>query len=601
MSELRPKLPEIVPVVPPPPEQRARRAARFPEPGQRATRYSLPTHLSSTSPVGYRMRVNLTRAEAELALPLLALERPRRFAGPQVVTEGELFEECSLGILSARQSTNFGGHRAVVFGPDDSRRICEILRGLDERHVPVLDDCSYTHVVLTHPYRTPFTSLLTMVGHKPLANVLTVPLRLARKRLQHVDDIPSIGFLQHLHLGVLADGMERATLVASRGERRAQIHLAPFCGEAARRNRAGLRALDEMCGVTALERSQGWRVGLVAQVGRAVDEERVEMPAPLWRKLGATLMALRSERILPGVNPPAKAPDVYLHRQRMDVPEELTVQAGRAAYNAFAHWTGIERERAKDLLLLERIDVLTRSGEERMRRLRAELDDITGRVRSGLPRWAEALSRGALGRTVELGRKAFDVAGQRAYLGGLSRREVANEGLDWELAVVATGAAAARSALLVELTGCVALPQDCDLLAGICIKTGPVHQNDIGKQFFGYRDLLAEAHPGRDATTLLMWTLEAKTVADPIGNEEQLLNPAERAPLVGLRPGPHQVVRVGHGGELVRMRQRADRLNNERAFGDVGNFATDPDGRDIPGNRGTPWPDDWRREAVWSE
>ena len=75
----------------------------------------------------------------------------------------------------------------------------------------------------------------------------------------------------------------------------------------------------------------------------------------------------------------------------MDVPEELTVQAGRAAYNAFAHWTAIERERAKDLLLLERIDVLTARGEARMRSLRGELEEITDRVRRRLPRWAEAL------------------------------------------------------------------------------------------------------------------------------------------------------------------------------------------------------------------
>jgi hypothetical protein len=38
------------------------------------------------------------------------------------------------------------------------------------------------------------------------------------------------------------------------------------------------------------------------------------------------------------------------------------------------------------------------------------------------------------------------------------------------------------------------------------------------------------------------------------------------------------------------MRREGDEVNRERAFGDVGNFVTDPDGTPIPGNRGAPWP-----------
>ena len=37
--------------------------------------------------------------------------------------------------------------------------------------------------------------------------------------------------------------------------------------------------------------------------------------------------------------------------------------------------------------------------------------------------------------------------------------------------------------------------------------------------------------------------------------------------------------------------------NTERAFGDVGNFVTDPSGKEIPGNRGEPWPG--RDEPAW--
>ena len=35
--------------------------------------------------------------------------------------------------------------------------------------------------------------------------------------------------------------------------------------------------------------------------------------------------------------------------------------AGRAAYNSFCHWTGLDREQAKSLMLLERIDVVSKT------------------------------------------------------------------------------------------------------------------------------------------------------------------------------------------------------------------------------------------------
>ena len=128
---------------------------------------------------------------------------------------------------------------------------------------------------------------------------------------------------------------------------------------------------------------------------------------------------------------------------------------------------------------------------------------------------------------------------------------------------------------------------------------GPVNQNDVGKQFFEYQDLLANAYPGKQPTSLLVWTLKAKTVADPIGNEEQLMNPARKGALVDLRCGPHEVVSLRRGERLSAMRKRQGRVNAERAFGEVGNFVVDAQGKEIPGNCGSAWPRAWAEEKVW--
>ncbi len=85
------------------------------------------------------------------------------------------------------------------------------------------------------------------------------------------------------------------------------------------------------------------------------------------------------------------------------------------------------------------------------------------------------------------------------------------------------------------------------------------------------------------------------TVADPVGNEEQLMNPRRKGALVDLRPAPHEVVVV----EGRPMRQRQGRTNQERAFGELGNFVVSPEGEEIPGNRGSPWPRVWSEEVMW--
>ena len=416
-----PKPLELVTVEPPPSDQRVRRDARFALPGEKRTRYSLPTALESGSPVGYRTRVGMTQAEGKAALKLLSLAAPTGFGPAEPVRESELFEESALGVLSSRQSTNYRGHRQVSFGPKDSAEIAGILRTLEGIDHPgegaVLDGASYTHVVFSQPYRTPFTLLLTFVGHKPVRSLLTVPERAARKKFQHAHDIPTIGYLQDLHIGILADTLERAVVIASHGQRRAQIFQAPFCASFRKRNRGALARLERMCGLSGEERRAGWRVALVAQVGSALEHERVsfdelgEGADALWRKLGANILAFRSERIQPGVNNEAKAPAPYQERQDMDVPEAFTVQAGRAAYNAFARWTGYERERAKELMMLDRVDVLTPGGKERLRKIRAKLNAITDRVVAEIPKWADLPLNKALSRNAERGRKAFALAG----------------------------------------------------------------------------------------------------------------------------------------------------------------------------------------------
>lgn len=590
----------LIRVSPPETSQRVQRNAQPADPGAKRTRYTLPKGLHSGSPVGYRTRVSLTMEEAEEAAVLFSIDRPEAFVSGPAIRERELFEEVSLGVLSARQSTNFRGHKQVTLGPSDSAEMAELLRELSGCEANVLDDAAMTHVVFTRPYRTPFTLLLTFVGHHMGLNLATVPWRAISKRWMHADDIPSIGYLQHLHLGILADAMERAAVIASAGRRQAQIFMAPFAGKASRKaNAAVLQRINALCGLNSAEVGRGWRVGLVAQVGTV--PEPMAISGPTARKVGANLMAFRSERIQPGVNAEESAPDAYQARQDMDVPEELAFMAARAAYNSFTHWTGCEREQSKELMLLERLDVLTDGGKERLREIRADNNGITDALIANLPLWADLPMGRALSRNANRGRKAFALVGQRIYIGGLDKSEVEAAGIDPTLACQAIGAAASRSAKLCELSGCIELPDDCDLLVGTCLMAGPVNQNDIGKQFYGYRDLLAGAYAEKDPTSMLVWTLKAKTVADPLGNEEQLLSRARKGALVDLRPAPHEVVTIRVNGRLTSMRRRSGRTNQERAFADVGNFVRGPDGQHIPGNPGSAWPKALADAFVWAE
>lgn len=581
---------EIVRFTPPPVEKRARRNADFAASGEKKGRYHLPNVLKSASPVGYRTRIGLTEEEGAQALQLLSLERPKAYVpGGDVVTEKELFEENALGVLSARQSTNFKGQRTIILDRGASMQVLPILQKLKGLDAPVLDHATHTHVVLSRPYRTPFTTLLTFVGHKPFRSLLTVPLRGLQKRFQGYDDIPTIGYLQHLHIGVLADQFERAVVVASGGRRKAQVFMRPFTDDNLEANRRCIKHLASVAGVTPAMRRKGWRIAFVAQVGQVEEDERPDIQPTTYRKIGANMLSFRSERILPSVNQEESAPEPYQQPQDMEVPERMTEMAGRAAYNSFTHWTGIDRDLAKEILLLERIESLTDEGEERLEQVREQLGRVTDFVIDTIPRWIDVPLRGFLTRNAERGRKAFALTGQRIYIGGLDHSMVDAAGLGWHHAIRVAGAASSRAALFAELMGVVELPEDCDLLAGICLMAGPINQNDVGKAFFGQKDLLKATHPNIDPTSLLMWTLKAKTVADPIGNEEQLLNAARKGALVDLRPGPHEIVHIRSARGLVPMRKRGEEVSNERAFSDQNNFVRSVDGREIPGNRGQVW------------
>ena len=406
-STADPKYLSVVPVEPPASEFRVQRNASLPTEGARKTRYSLPQQLRTSSPVGYRTRISLNQEEGQYALQLLSLTRPSQFLSPEPIREEELFEECSLGVLLSRQSTNFRGHRQSTLGPKTSEAVARLLNRLEGRRVPPLENSNYTHLLFTRPYRTPFTMLLTLLGHRRWLSLVSVIWRIIQKRFLHKDDIPTIGYLQYLHIGILADGMERATVLASEGRRRAQIHMAPFCGDTARQNREVIREIEELGGLLPSDRRKGWKLALVSQVGTAIQEERIEIPTNILRKIAANFLAFRSERIQPGVNQEARAPEGYQKRQPMDVPDELTVMAGRAAYNAFAHWTTLPREEAKQLLILDRIDVLTPNGKERLRSLRSELNGIADRVVADIPLWADLPTGRVFSKNAARSKKAF--------------------------------------------------------------------------------------------------------------------------------------------------------------------------------------------------
>ena len=88
-------------------------------------------------------------------------------------------------------------------------------------------------------------------------------------------------------------------MLASRGSRKAQIFVKPFAGGAREDNREALRALEKMAGVTSVDRAGGWRLSIVGQVGVVPEEESVSLTPETARKIGANLLAFRSERVQP--------------------------------------------------------------------------------------------------------------------------------------------------------------------------------------------------------------------------------------------------------------------------------------------------------------
>ena len=124
-----------------------------------------------------------------------------------------------------------------------------------------------------------------------------------------------------LHLGILSDALERAVVLASRGRRRAQIFLKPFCSvEAQKENEKGIQELEKWIQLSASDRAVGWRIRGVVQVGQV--EEVLPISSETCRLIGANLMAFRSERIQPGVNQEEKE---YMARFVLDARDERGV------------------------------------------------------------------------------------------------------------------------------------------------------------------------------------------------------------------------------------------------------------------------------------
>jgi hypothetical protein len=439
MSSLQKPL--IAVPVDPPGAPLPRRGAAFAAPGEKRGRYHLPTHLDTASPVGYRVRVPLTTAEAEIGLQLLALDRPSGFAPTPAPTEGELFEEHALGVLSARQSTNYRGQKVVTLGPEKAAKLLPLLARLDGREAEPLAGAAYTHVVFSRPYRTPFTMLLT---------------------------------------------------------------LAPTS----------------------------------------------------WR--------FRSERIQPGVNQEPKAPPAYQERPGAWTSLRRAARAGRPR--------GLQRLRALDRLRsATAAKTCSCSSASTCSREAPANASACATVATCCAERAPTAScqhplpgptspPGArFSRNAARGRKAFALAGQRIYVGGLSRREVEAAGLDFERAVRAFGAAASRSALVRELMGVDRDPRRLRP-ARRHLPHGRTRQPERHRQaVLRLRRPARRGLPGREPTSLLVWTLKAKTVADPIGNEEQLLNAARKGALVDLRCGSARGGLAAPPAQLEPMRSRDGR------------------------------------------
>ena len=62
--------------------------------------------------------------------------------------------------------------------------------------------------------------LLTLVGHRQLTSPFSVLKRVFRKRIRYGDDIPTIGYLPHLHVGILAGWIEQRSLHLKANEER---------------------------------------------------------------------------------------------------------------------------------------------------------------------------------------------------------------------------------------------------------------------------------------------------------------------------------------------------------------------------------------------
>ena len=350
-------------------------------------------------------------------------------------------------------------------------------------------------------------------------------------------------------------------MVASIGKRAANVFMSPFSGPELRGANRVIRELEDLCGLSAEDRRRGWGLQLVAQVGQVADPFPIERP--LARKLGANLLSLRSERIQPGVNMEDKAPGEY--RGRHVVPDELAVMAGARPSTLASGGGGARCGQVHDGDGAGRHAHGRRQGASAPDR---ELGDITDQLVDDLPR-ADLPT----GRVLS---KAPAAAGPSLWLDSASIRWTGSARCDAEgrglgRAVRAAGAAASRSALPAS-PGLIDLPESTDLLTGCCLMAGPVNQNDIGEQYYGYPDLLAGHTPG--ATPCRCWCGRSRPRPSPIQSAtKSSCSTLPARALVDLRCGPHEAVWVvDNDGARRPMRKEGDRVSQERAFSDVGNL-----------------------------
>ena len=188
------------------------------------------------------------------------------------------------------------------------------------------------------------------------------------KKYRFVDDIPTIGYLQWLHLGILAESMERAAVIASSGQRRANVLMAPFCDDNAQsQNAQVIKDIEARIGLTSSDKAKGWQIRMITQVGCV--KGTLDISQELYQRSVQTCLRFAQSAFSQGSTKRTR-PLLNITKGRTWMSASLSLRMPAAPHTTrFHRWTGIERKRCKALLLNERVDVLTDGGKERLREI----------------------------------------------------------------------------------------------------------------------------------------------------------------------------------------------------------------------------------------